>query len=212
MGFSLKKAVKSVSKAVKKVSKSVTKPVESSLKNISKGNIGGAVGDLTSGAARMGLDVATGGNKNLVDSFSGGLLSSVESAARGNSKDIVRVGATGGATFFGGPAAGFAVNNVLSQGGNIAQAAMAAGSGGEMNILSDVTGFLSSGNPLAQLANNAISNLTSSPKSAPKVSSAPAVQTISVPSQSGMSTGMMMGIGAAVVGLVLVFVLVFKRK
>jgi hypothetical protein len=160
----------------------------------------------------MGFDVATGGNKAQVDALSGGLLSSAELAARGNSKDIARVGVVAGATAAGGPSAGFAVNNVLSQGGNYLQAAMAAQAGGNMSFLSDGLGFLGSNDPLAKLAQNAISGLTSSPKSAPRISSAPAIQTISVPSAQGMSTGMMIGIGVATLALIAGLFYFFKKR
>lgn len=105
------------SSAKKAVSKA-TKTVTGSIKKISKGDIKGGIGDLSEGAATMGLDIATGGNKKLVDAYSGGLLSSAEGAARGNSTDLTRLGIVGGATVLGGPAAGFALNQVMARGGS----------------------------------------------------------------------------------------------
>lgn len=203
MGFSLKKVTKAVSKVVKPVAKAVEK--------VAQGKVGEGLGDIGQTGARMGLDIATGGNKNLVDGFSGGLLTSAENAARGNTKDIARVGVTGAASFAGGPTAGFAVNNILANGGSITQAALAAGSGGDMSFLSDVSGFLGNNPGIAQLANSALSGL--GPKSAPKVvQSAPAIQTIEVPSSKGMTPNIMIGVGLAVVSLIVVMLVVVKRK
>ena len=201
----------SIFKKVKKAVSKVTKPVAKAVEKIAQGKVAEGLGDIGQTGARMGLDIATGGNKDLVDGFSGGLLTSAENAARGNTKDIARVGVTGAATFAGGPTAGFAVNNVLSNGGSITQAALAAGSGGDMSFLSDVSGFLGNNPGIAQLANSALSGL--GPKSAPKVvQSAPAIQTIEVPSARGMSMGMMVGIGSAVIGAIVLILVVVKRK
>lgn len=82
------------------------------------------------------------------------------------------------------------------------------------NALSSVNGFLGQNNGLSALANNVLSGL--GPKPAPKVVQQAPAQIIQLPpsaSPQGMSKGMMMGIGAGVIGLVLVVVLVaFKRK
>jgi hypothetical protein len=80
-----------------------------------------------------------------------------------------------------------------------------------MSLLADVQGFINSNPGISQLANNVITGL--GPKPAPQVvQQAPAVQTISIPSQSGMSTGKVLGIGAAVVVVGLLMVMVLKRK
>lgn len=206
MGFSLKKAVKSVTKAVSAPIASVGKAVE----KIAQGKVAEGLGDIGQTGLRTGLDTVTAGNKSLVDSYSGGLLTSAEQAARGNTKDATRVGVVGGATFFGGPMAGFAANNVFANGGNFAQAALAAGSGGEMGFLSDINGFLGNNPALSQLANNVISGL--GPKSAPKVvQQAPAVQTVEV-ARKGMSMGAMIGIGAGVIAVALLAVVMLRKK
>lgn len=77
---------------------------------------------------------------------------------------------------------------------------------------SGLNSILSSNPALAQLANNAVSNLTSSPKPAPKVQQiAPAVTQVSV-AKPAMGMGMILAIGAAVVGAVVLMVVVLKRK
>lgn len=205
MGFSLKKAFKSVTKPIATVVNSVGK--------IASGNVAEGLGDIGQAAVRTGLDTVTLGNKSTVDGLSGGLLTAGEQAARGNTKDIVRVGAVAGATVYGGPMAGMAVNSALAGGANILQAGMAGAmnsSGGEMSFLSDVGGFLNNNPGISQLANNVISGL--GPKSAPKVvQAAPAVQYIETPAK-GMSQGMLMGVGAAVVAVALLAVVLLRRK
>lgn len=80
------------------------------------------------------------------------------------------------------------------------------------DFLGGVNSFFSSNPALMQLANNAVSNLTSKPKSAPKlVVSQPAVQSVVTPS-AGMSPGMMIGIGVAVVAVAVGMIMIFKRK
>lgn len=203
MGF-LKKAFSAVSSPVSAAIKTIS--------NIPKDPVG-SISSLGKQFANTGLDVATGGNKRLVNDLSGGLMDSAVGAAGGNSKDIIRLGATGGAAFFGGPMGAMAANNVLAGGGNFLQAAMAAGAGGEMSIFNDVGSFFNSNPALAQMANSAISGFGQ--KSAPVVQQqAPEVRVIQVPTPAsgGMSKGMMMGIGGAVVAVVLVLVLFLKRK
>lgn len=159
MGFSLKKAVKSVTKPVSKVTSAVGK--------IAQGKVAEGVGDITQTAARTGLDIATGGNKGQIDGISGGLLTSAENAARGNTGDASRVGLVGGATFFGGPLAGLAVNSVLANGGTLQDAGYAAllnGQGGEMSIFNDINGFLGGNSALSKLANSALSGLAGKPQ------------------------------------------------
>lgn len=76
---------------------------------------------------------------------------------------------------------------------------------------SGLNNFLSSNPGVSQLANNLISGM--GPKPAPVIAQqAPAVQTIQLPSSSGMSTSKMLGIGAGVLGFAVVLFLVFKRK
>lgn len=79
-----------------------------------------------------------------------------------------------------------------------------------MDFFNNIGNFLNSDNPLAKLANNTISNLTSSPKSAP-VSPAPQIITVPAP-QTGMNQGTMLGIGALVLGVVGVLIFTFTRK
>lgn len=82
-----------------------------------------------------------------------------------------------------------------------------------MDFLNNIGNFLNSDNPLSKLANNTISNLTSSPKSAPSSYTPPAPQVITLPApQTGMSQGMMLGIGALVVGVMGVLIFTFTRK
>lgn len=203
MGFSLKKIVKSVTKPIEKAVQTVAAIPKDPL---------GSISSLAKQAANVGIDVATGGNKNLVDGLTGGLASSAVNAAGGDTKDIARIGVTGGAALVGGPGAAIAANQILASGGNPLQAAMAAAQGGDMGFLGGIGDFLNSNPGIQQLANNALSGIM--PKSAPVVQTvAPAVQTIEVPGKAaGMSQGMMLGIGAGVLGLVLVLVLALKRK
>lgn len=80
------------------------------------------------------------------------------------------------------------------------------------DFFASANNFLTANPALAKLASNTISNLTSSPKSAPKlVTQAPAVQTVVAPS-SGMSTGMMIAIGAAVVGVAVLMFTLLRGK
>ena len=188
-----------------------------SVGKIATGNVTEGLGDLGQLAARTGLDVATGGNKKLVDGLSGGLMTSAEMAARGNSSDITRLGVTGAAGLAGGPMAAMAANNAFASGGNFLQAGFAGltnSQGGEMSFLNDIGSFLNSNPALSQIANNAITGLTQ--KSAPKVVSQPEVRVVEVPASqpvsAPMSKGMMVGIGAGVVGLIVVLIFAFRRK
>lgn len=118
--------VEKVKKAAKKAYDSVRKPVKSigkGLEKVAQGKVSEGFGDIGQTAARVGLDVATGGNKDKVDALTGGLMTAAEKAARGNSKDIVRVGATVGALAGGGPGGAMAVNSAFGQGGNVFDAA-----------------------------------------------------------------------------------------
>lgn len=81
-----------------------------------------------------------------------------------------------------------------------------------MDFFNNIGNFLNSDNPLAKLANNTISNMTASPKSAPVSYSAPAPQVITLPAQTGMSQGTMLGIGAVVLGVLGVLIFTFTRK
>lgn len=214
MGGVVKAVGKVASSAVKSVG-SVASGIVNGVGKVAQGKVGEGLGDIGQTAARMGLDIVTVGNKSTVDKLTGGIMTTAEEAARGNSKDIVRLGATATAAVYGGPTAAMAANSVFAGGGNILQAGLAGvtnSQGGEMGWLDDIGGFLNNNPGLSQLANNAISGLI--PKSAPKVQTvAPAVQTIEIPgSRQGMSTGMIVGIAGGALGLVLVLVLVLKRK
>lgn len=133
-----------LSDAWEKAKDTVTKPLEKVVNGVGKmasGDFKEGFGDITSTAANVGLDIVTGGNKGKVDALTGGLMTSAENAARGNLKDGIRVGATTGATIFGGPAAGMAVNTAFANGGNIIDAgkmyATSQGFGGVANIASN---------------------------------------------------------------------------
>ena len=205
MGF-----FKSVSKVVKKTTDSVSKPLVSSLKRLSKGDLKGGIGDLTSGATRIGLDIATGGNKKLVDGFSGGLLSSAEGARRGNLKDIVRTGVTATAAYFGGPMTAMAINQKFASGQKVQNIALdyaKENSGMDMSFLNQANDFLS--NPVVS------SYLTNrSPKRPPKVP----VPVISVDNpmedqnDKGISSKMLLYFGGGAVVLFLIVFLIIRRK
>lgn len=109
--------VKSVSRAVKKASKSVSKTVSKAAQGAS--NLSGTVASKT-------LDVATLGQKDLVNGLTGGAVTSLEGVYRGNSADIARLGATGAAFAVGGPAGAFAANNLLASGASLEQVGLAA--------------------------------------------------------------------------------------
>lgn len=136
-----------MSKEIKKTYESVTRPVKSfgkGLGKVAQGKVSEGLGDIGQTAARVGLDVATGGNKDKVDALTGGLMSAAEKAARGNTKDITRVAATAGAVAVGGPAGGMAVNTAFARGGNVFDAASgfagSQGFGDVARIADSVTG------------------------------------------------------------------------
>lgn len=196
----IKKATSSVTKAVSNAVKSVGGGVE----KIAQGKVGEGLGDIGQAAARVGLDTVTGGNKNLVDGFSGGLLTSAEGAARGNTEDLTRIGVTGGAALAGGPAAAFAVNQGFSNGGGL-QGALVSG-----------IGFV--GVPGAEFIANGVTNIVGGkskvqPSGAPMIEYAP--EESYSPSAPKKSNSMLL-IGGAVVGVTLILLLVFlsfrKRK
>lgn len=216
MGFSLKKAVKKIGKVASKAVKSagnVVKPVAKGVEKIAQGKIGEGVGDITSTAARVGLDIATGGNKDKVDALSGGLLSTAENAARGNTKDIGRLAVTAGAAYVGGPMAAMAVNQGFASGGGIEQAILTGVSnstGTDMDWLNQATAILN---------NPTVSSLASSliPRSKPETP--PSYNpVISVPSPmadssgGGMGTNTMLMIGGGVLAFVAILFFALKKK
>lgn len=195
MGFSLKKVVKSVTKPLAKVTTAVGK--------IAQGKVAEGLGDIGQTAASTGLDIATGGNKKIADSLSGGLLTTAEQAARGNSGDIAKIGVVAGATVVGGPGAGMAANQILAQGGNALQAAMGGAS---------VAGV-----PGVDLAGAVLNKLN--PQKAPKMPGAPDVIEDYFPrdysgESGGSSKYTMIVAGAAVLVVLLigVFFLIKKGK
>ncbi len=153
MGWSIKKpfkvkvkAPKAVSKIVNKVTAAVGKPVETIVNGAGKiatGNFTEGVGDITGTLAKNGLNIVTVGNADKVNELSGGGVDTLVGAARGNSKDIVRTGATGAATFFGGPAVGLAVNQGFAMGGAQGGVASLLGSFGvPPEAIAAVTSFI----------------------------------------------------------------------
>jgi hypothetical protein len=197
-----------VSKHVKKVSSAVgsaVKSVSSGVSKIAQGKVAEGLGDIGQTAARAGLDTVTGGNKKIADQLSGGLLTSAEMAARGNTKDITRVGAVVGATVAGGPGAGMAVNGGFAAGGF--QGGLAAGLGGV-------------GVPGAGLIAGAVSNVVGSGGGSMAPSSAPMYQApmySPAPVYQGTSGGinnstMIMGAAFAGVLLILVLFLGMRRR
>ena len=200
-------------KAVKSVTKAAGSAISTTVKAVGKiaeGKVSEGVGDLGETWTKASLDMATGGQRNTVDALTGGLTQSAIDASRGNTKDLIRVGAVAGATAVGGPAAAMAANAALSQGsniGDIAKAGIAVASGGGTNVewLNSVGNILN---------NPTVSNLTSglfnkSPSPAP--SAAPVIMTAAAPS-AGMSQSTMMMIGGGVLAIVLVLVVAFKGK
>lgn len=213
-----------VSKAVKKATKAVSNPISQvtkSVEKIAQGKVSEGLGDLGQGAASMGLDIATGGNKKVVDQLSGGLLTSAELAARGNSKDIVRVGLTGGAALVGGAPAALMVNSAMAQGHSPLQAIFSAGAQGLVgdnmkisSVLSDIqssTG-INVGDVLTNLLGVKSDPQSSTGSKAVVQGSAPSSPVIiQQPSGGGINTNVMMIAGAGLVGVVLL-ALLLKRK
>ncbi len=161
-------------------------------------------------------DVATLGQRDQVNALTGGGLDAIKDASGGDSKSALRVGVTAGAFAAGGPMAAIAANSAFANGGNVGQAGLAAvtnSQGGEMSIFNDVGNFLNSDTAIAKLANSSLSGLINGkPKPAPVVvrESAP-VQTI-VSGGAGMSKGLMYGLGAAAVAVVLILVVALKKR
>lgn len=194
MGFSLKKLVKSVTAPVEKAVQSVGK--------IASGNIAEGLGDLGQLGAQTGLDIATGGNKKLVDGLSGGLLTTAEQAARGNTGDIAKLGVVAGATIAGGPGAGVMANSALAQGGNVFQAGLAGFGGTEFGA-----------SPLGQLASNSLTGLfNGNPKPAPFVQDQYMAPAISYATPQSSNTGLIVGIVGGVLVLVLAMFLFIRKR
>lgn len=188
---------------LKKLVKSVTAPVEKAVQSVGKiasGNVAEGLGDLGQLGAQTGLDIATGGNKKLVDGLSGGLLTTAEQAARGNTGDIAKIGVVAGATIAGGPSAGLMANSALSQGGNVFQAGLAGFGGTELGA-----------SPLGQLASNSLTGLfNGNPKPAPVVQDQNALAVYSAPQKS--NTGLIIGIAGGVLVLVLAMFLFLRKR
>jgi hypothetical protein len=198
-----------VSKAVKTVG-NVTKPVTNGIGKIAQGKVAEGVGDITQTAARTGLDIATGGNKKIVDAYSGGFLTSAEQAARGNTKDAARLGLVGGAAVVGGPGAAYATNMALANGASpiLAGASIlgAGNFGGNMSLISDVGSFINSNKDLI----GQVVDFGNKPKAAPQPSYAPAA--IPQPIYQPDNTKMLLMAGGGFLGLILVLVLVLRSK
>lgn len=127
-------------KAVKTVS-NVAKPILKGAEKIVQGKVSEGVGDIAQTSARMGLDISTGGNRQLVNAYTGGLLDTAENAARGNTGDAAKLGVVGGATYLGGPLGFMAANSALANGGsaiNAGAAGLLASQGGEMDFLNNI--------------------------------------------------------------------------
>lgn len=187
-------------KAVKSVTKAASSAVSSIANGVGKvvsGDVSEGLGDIGQAAARVGLDTVTVGNKDKADALSGGLLTAAEGAARGNSEDIARVGATVAATAYGGPMGAMAVNSAFAAGGSVLDAGVSY-LGGTGN-----TG-------LANVANMA-KNLIEPPKSkavAPPPSEA--WYDFAAPTSGRSNTGIYIAVGVAVITLVLI--LIIKRR
>lgn len=194
MGFSLKKIVKSVTNPVSSVVNGVGK--------IASGKISEGLGDIGQTVVRNGLDIATGGNKKLVDGLSGGLLTTAEQAARGNTGDIAKLGVVAGATVAGGPVAGLMANSVISQGGNVFQAGLAGFGGTELGA-----------SPLGQLASNSLTGLfNGNPKPAPVVQEQFVSPAISYATPKSSNTVLIVGIAGGVLVLVLAMFLFLRKR
>jgi hypothetical protein len=101
---------------------------------ISKGNVQKGLGKITDTGVDSFFDYASLGNRKMVNELSGGFVDATKGVYRGNSKDIIRVGATVGAGAFGGPTAAIGVNQVLAQRGVSAQSLLSVGSQGFLGV------------------------------------------------------------------------------
>lgn len=130
MGLSLKKITKKIGKVATKATKAVSNPIKQIAAGTGKvigGDVKGGLGDIGAAGTRMGLDIATAGNRKTADALSGGALTAAEGASRGNTADIARLAVTGGAAFVGGPAGGMAANQFFASGNLTTQNALASG-------------------------------------------------------------------------------------
>lgn len=210
-----------MSLSLKKITKAVTKPISkvvSAVGKIAQGNVAEGLGDIGQTAAGVGLDVATGGNKNTADALSGGLLTSAELAARGNSSDAARLGLVGGAAAIGGPGGAIAANSALANGGGPLSALFAASSGsqgGGMDIFSSLNGFLGGDSALSKLALSSLSGLAgggSKPQPVPVVNSS-VDRTYVAPAPAEPTDWKKWGmIGGGAFALILVLVLATGRR
>lgn len=194
MSKAVKSAVKSVGSAVKQVAGGIGK--------IAQGKVGEGFGDIGETAARVGLDTVTGGNKNKVDALSGGLMSAAEGAARGNTKDIARLGITAGATAVGGPMGGLSANAVFGAGGNVLQAGLAGLGGTPMAGVASLAGGV-----LGNVLN--MNGPTATPQNITPTVNPSYVP--GIPGTSNNNTTMMLMTGGGLIAVVMVLILTMRR-
>jgi hypothetical protein len=201
MGFSFKKAF-TPPKAVRKIGDGVVKNAGTLIKDPKKG-----LGNITDSY----VNTITLGQSGLVDQFTGGAVSSLKGAYRGNTKDIARVGITVGAAALTGGTGAFLANKAFASGQGPIQAGLSAATEGTgMGWLDDTSKFLS---------NPAVSGIISSSISKPKPMPAPQpVQTVvyqqapaTIKPPMDQKTKLMISGGVALFVLALIFGLRGKK-
>lgn len=195
------KAVDNFGSAASKAVKSVGKGVE----KVAQGKVSEGLGDIGQAAMRSGLDVATGGNKKLVDSLSGGLMTSAEGAARGNSKDIIKTGLTATGIVLGVNALGGALNPTGAARG---PASLVEGDTGMFDKLFDNVDV---GGILTNLVNSKINPQTSQGNALQLQQLQQQQQLQSSLANSQMQSKMLMG-GLGVLGLGMIVMLAMKKR
>ncbi len=166
-----------------------------------------AVSQVSGDITKSMQDVATLGNRDLVNSASGGGLDALQGASQGNSKDLFRTGATVAAFAGAGPAGAVAVNQQFAQGQSPEQIALGLASGGTgVNFLDQALTYAN--NPAVQ-GLLGLNKPAPAPKAPKQV--APTV-TPSVQPSEGMSMTTMLLIAGGVIATVLVGFVVFKGK
>lgn len=188
MGFKLKmpkikiKApkikIKTGIKAVDNITSAATKAINNAaggVVKIASGNVTEGFGDVGQAFMKNGIDIATLGNKSLVDSFTGGAMTKLEGAARGNSSDIISSGLSLASVI--GPVSGIKGAEVLK--------------GENMDYLNSINSFL--GSDAGKLASQVVSGIGKKAPKPVKVVAAPAAAAPSSSSNDLMKYGMIGG-------------------
>lgn len=210
-----KTGIKAIDNTVK-AAVAVTNGINTGLSKVADGKISEGIGDIGQTGARMGLDIATGGNKSTVDALTGGTLSMAELAARGNTGDASKLAITGAAAYAGGPQAAMTTNALIQQNGlttsSLAQSGYSTLLGSNAmnigNILGDIQN--STGFNAAQTLSSLL-GIKNDPSTASGVSVVPQQpQVIAMPSMGGDNSKLLLFGGLGIAALLVGFLVIKK--